>query len=165
MTTISGMFASVLLHLVMIVVFINIFFFTYGEMIEENVVKQQLVSIVKAITNDTNILFPEIKPLVTNKLNSINIPNLEKEDEEVKNKNHDLFTLSLILTIIFGVIGLVIFIVLVMHYKLDYKMIIMDSCASLVGIALLYFGFTTFIIGEYKSVNDAFIKKSVLESI
>lgn len=165
MTTISGMFASVLLHLVMIVVFINIFFFTYGEMIEENVVKQQLTSIIKAITNDTNVLFPELKPLITNKLNAINIPNLEKEDEKIKNKNHELFTLSLILTIIFGVIGIIIFIVLVMHYKLDYKMIIVDACVSLVGIALLYFGFTTFIIGEYKSVNDAFIKKCVLESI
>lgn len=164
-TKIAEYTTNILTHICFLVLFITIYFFTYGSYIESTVVQTQLTSIIDEVIGDTKTLYPSVIDYLKPYIVVIPEPDMQSEDSTVAANNSKIFTTA-ISAVAGSFIGtLVIIIFLIHYYKLNWKEILVSNIVSLIFVGLAYFIFTTLIIAKYKSIDSNYFKKSVLLSL
>jgi hypothetical protein len=156
---------NIILHVIFIAVFINIFFFTYGSHIEEEAVKSQLKYIVDGTVDDMKILYPEFVQFVRPSVMALESPDLQESDKFVEDNNESLKQKAIISTLVLFLVGIFTSVILMYHYKLNYGKLLLSNFISLSFVGILYFLFSTFVIAKYQSVDNNFIKKTILKSL
>lgn len=162
---ISEYTVEVLMHCFLITLFISIFFFYYGTYIEENTVSNQLGGIVNDVVMDIRTINPNIIDYVKPYINNMIMPDLKSADDQVAANNKSVIINTIIAITIFSIILLVIIVIIVHKNKLSWKKIIAENSISLIFIGLTYFMFTTFIIGDFKSIDKNYFMRCLIESI
>ena len=159
--------SNIVLHVTLIVAFISIFFFTYGSYIEKKVVDNQMEILVENFTADIDIFPDNVRDLMSNTIQNIELPDMKKEDEAVKTSNTKLkkraFTFIGTLTVV-GILTMLILWV-ASGRKFSLKSIIMENVGLLIVVGLTEFMFTTFVLKNYRSADPNIIKKQVVDNL
>jgi len=158
-------YASIILHIIIIVTFIMIFFFTYGSYLEGQVIKSQMEYIVDDLVGDIKIIAPDLASSLKQRIKSIKKPNLEEEDRIVEENNRKLRNKALLVIGSTLIIGLALIYSLSKYYAFNLKDIIIVNTVSLIAVAITYFLFTTFFIASFRSADPNFVKRKLLESL
>lgn len=156
---------TILLVAIFAVTFINIFFFTYGETIERQVVTDNVTYIANNIST-TIKQFPE--PYYSNmkeKINNTKLKNMDKEDNIVEIHNNTLMKTALWIS---GTIFCITMLVVISMYKYynisneNMSIILINSIILVIGIGLVEFLFVTFVIKNYMIADMNKIKLHIL---
>lgn len=156
---------NILIHVICISTFLNIFFFTYGSYIEKKVVKAQVKYIVDSLFYDIKKLIPLKKKY----LPKFELPkNLKDADENAKNENNKLLSIAIKYTILFVLICICIICCIVYLYNINSDTIIElvnENFIILGFFALTEFIFSTYFAQYYRSADPNFIKYTILSNI
>lgn len=160
---------NVLTQTIFIVIIITLFYFFYVPFIEKNIVKKQVDDIVKNLADDIHIFLPKeqldyIKDFIKTILPNIDFSQKDKEVEENNRKVLKKAFLYIGISIIIGIL-----ILFFLHYKyskvLNFKQIYITNIFLSLGVAITYFLFVSFIIGNYKAADPNYVKFNLLNVI
>lgn len=157
--------ASIILQVTLSVTFIVIFFFTYGSYLESKVVRDQVDYVVTDLMTDIKIMDGSSLNLLTDIANNIKAPNMEEQDAEAMQHNNTIMYNALIIFGILFIIGISISSFMMIYYNLDYKTIILRALLSVSAVAIIYFLYTTFVLGNYHSADTNVVKKAIIDSL
>ena len=153
---------TIILNVTLIGTFIAVFFFTYGKTLEENIVKNQGSFIAKNIAND-------IKPFLDNNtiqdIQSIPIPNMEKQDKIAKDINQNLQTGATTIVIIAALIGFSSALIISNTYKLNFIQLLKHNLIILFFVGLTYFLFLYFFGQHLLSADPNYVKYTILTTL
>ncbi len=154
---------NVILSVALASSFIGFFFFTYGKIIEKEIVVKNVDYTINEFTDlIKNFTSPNIRFELIKEINNIKLPNMDKEDEEVKLNNKKLLVKSgKYLGMLFAV-SLLIVIAICYIYNLNFVEILSQNLILLCGIALVEFLFLRFVIAKYISADPNVVKKQIL---
>ena len=129
---------KILLNVVLISTFIGIFFFTYETKIEKDIVEIQSTEIIQDLVGDFKKVLPRdvmqaVYDFVSPKLVA---PNLESEDEYVKQNNKALIKKATMIMTTFSVVGVTLLIIAAFIFKVDMKEIAIHSVITLVFVGI-----------------------------
>jgi len=156
---------NVILHVVILATFINVFFFTYGSYLEEQIIEQQLGNITHNIARNVRILNPDILTGLAPYVNGITPPDMSAEDAAVKARNGALKVNAVIAMTTFAIVAFIVCGGIMYKYDVDYKKILLNNGLSLLFVGLTYFLFSSFVIANYISVDENFVIGSILTSM
>lgn len=154
---------NIILSVTFISVFIGIFFFTYAKNIEEEVIQTQSGYIASSIANDVKMFIPS---KFSQKLaDSIQEPNMSREDEEVELKNKELKNKAYNILFIFVVIGLISSYILSRYSKINFWGTIKVNLIILFFAGLTEYFFLNLIGKNFISADPNFVRYKVLQVI
>jgi hypothetical protein len=158
---------KILLNVVLISTFIGIFFFTYETKIEKDIVEIQSTEIIQDLVGDFKKVLPRdlmqaVYDFVSPKLVA---PNLESEDEYVKQNNKALIKKATMIMTTFSVVGVTLLLIAAFIFKVDMKEIAIHSAITLVFVGIAEFIFLTFMVKHYKTIDANFVKYKVLQTL
>lgn len=145
-------------------IFLSVFYFTYTKTVEEEILNIQIKNLVNNLSSGIkklNLNQDDIKKVI----NSIELPDLSKADQEVEEHNNELKTKA---AFIFGIIGLVCIIILFVFsyfYKVDIKNILLINLMLLVFVGVTEWFFLNYIAKSYMSLDINMVKKLLVEEI
>jgi hypothetical protein len=159
--------AYIVLSFVLIATFIAIFFFTYVSAVEADIIKTQINNVITDFVSSTDlVLSPEQKTQVGNIIiANLSVPNMSEDDREAMKTNDNLLKKSMI---VFGMmvgIGLIIVISMWYRYRFDILDIFKYSLIMLFVIAITEILFATFVIKNYKLIDDNYLYYLVITNL
>lgn len=152
---------SVVLNVTFISAFIAVFFFTYGKIIEENVVKNQSKFIADTFAKDLSVFVD--KPtalLITSQLSS---PDMDDADKKAKAFNNQLQSKATYVVLVAFIIGLTIAIAISSHYELDFFKILKSNIVILIFVGITYYLFLTYFGQNFISADPNFVRLHILD--
>jgi hypothetical protein len=155
--------ANIILHITLISCFIALFFFTYGCIVEEEILKNNIQFLADNLTQNSNLIPQKIKNELKGELEKIQISNKSDENADKQNKKIILLTVEIFVPVF--VVGILIIFIIYKISKYDYKKLIKDNLIILFFVGLTEFIFFTFYIKKYISINPNHIKKEVIKNI
>jgi len=146
--------------------FIGIFFFTYGKIVE----KQIVIDNVNYTINDLSdfilsLSSSTIKTKLSAQINQVVLPEMNIADNIVENENNILLKQSAKYLGTLLVVSLVISYYICKTYDIDFNELLIQNLILLCGIGLVEFLFLTFVISKYVAANPNLIIKKVLQLI
>jgi len=153
-------FISILVNVIFVTIFIGIFFFTYGKIVEQQIVKSHAEFIAKELSKDVKLLIPS--NVSAGFVDKLIPPNMDSEDAIARKNNSDLLSTSIkVLGSIF-IIGMGFVFWYSKKYNLPLKIILIRNIVLLLGVALTEFIFLTIITKNYISFDPNYIKHKIL---
>lgn len=161
------MFITIIINVIFISIFIGIFFFTYGAYIEKRVVKNQMKLISSDLIGYVNLLGNTTKEIVKSNINNINLPDMTKEDEDVKKNNINIIKLAIKANIIFIILilGLVYYTYSLSNKEFLIKEIVIKNLIILFFVGLTEFTFLTWCGSRFISIDPNQIKLAILKNL
>ncbi len=158
--------ANIILHVAFISSFLGIFFFTYGSRVEKDVVKDQIDFIVKNFTDDiTNTVPPEYLQRISPIIQTLQPPDMSKEDIEVEEQNHKLLIKAMSVISVVLAISILSVVYLSKKYNFDLWNMIKENIVILCFVALTEFCFLTFIGKTFRSADPNFVKFTIIQTL
>jgi hypothetical protein len=161
---------NVILHVVFISSFIGLFFFTYGAIVEEAIVKKQTQDIIKSFTQDMNALMtPEQKSsmkILTNA--SLQSPDMQQQDAQVEDDNKNLIMLSVKYIGILFLIATAVIVALIYFTEFTFKdlgTLLIKNLIILSFVALTEFSFLTYIVQNYIDIDANYVKYTIMKTL
>jgi polyferredoxin len=97
--------------------------------------------------------------------NNIKAPNMEEQDNNAKIYNESIKHRAMIIFGILFILGISISSFMMIYYHLDYKKIILRGLLSLSAVMIVYFLYTTYVLGTYHSADPNVVKKAIIDSL
>lgn len=155
---------NILFSLTIFSVFLSIFYFTYASYIENQILNNQIKILIDNLTYnikdfdiDTNYLLKII--------NETKLPDLTKEDNEVKNANNELIKKALLIFGIFSLISIIIISIICYIYKVSIKEILKNNFILLIFVAITEIFFLNVIAKSYRSLDPNIVKKNFINNL
>ena len=156
---ISQTIANIILQIVLVAT-LNIFvYFSYTTYIENQIVQSESADIVVDLTGNLrtvmspdklNLLKETIAPYLV-------VPDLSKDDRDVKANNQLLVFKTIKILIVVILIGLIIVVAMSIIYKFNITDFLIHNAIILLAVAIVEFIFLTFITIDSNYVNRKFI--------
>jgi hypothetical protein len=163
----SELFSKVFINVLLFSIFIGMFFFTYGAMIEKSVLSSQMNILTANITDTTKLFGYNVNNSLLNYINTIVLPDLSEEDESVNNNNKKIITKVININVIFFIV--VSFIIYFVYKKsnksYDLGEIISNNLVILFFIAITEYSFLTYFGSKFISIDTNQSKLSILKAI
>jgi hypothetical protein len=157
----------ILLQILLTLIFLTIFFFTYVNYIEKEAFKTQINLIVDDITNDINI--KSFIPPGKEKEASIIISgtlDFAEDDKKVSNQNNKIKNKAMLWVIIGCAVLLLFTVILVIAgYCIPFHIHLKDAIVVLFFMALTEFIFLVAVTKNYLFVNPATVRQEISDSI
>lgn len=152
--------AYILLGVILVASFIAVFFFTYVSKVEEAVVRNQVSDNIDDLADGSRLwLGTDALQAISNVIdNEVKMPDMTKEDEEVRLRNKELKTKALLW---FGIgigVGLIVLLLMRWRYKLEMKEILKFSLITLCLVALTEYLFVTIVSKNYVVVDPNYVR-------
>ena len=161
---------NILLHVGLMAVFLTIFFFTFAQNIEKQIVEEQINFVITDIVG--NVFQPlnkEQKKCIKCEINKeFKTLDFNKEDSEVKKSNKQVFDKALIFVGILFVIVLIFVIIMGFVNKWDHhyiKYLITASVSSLIFVAITETLFLLLIAKNYLSADPNKIQLKIIKTL
>lgn len=146
--------------------FICIFFFTYGKIIEKQVVVNNVNYIMDDLLGSAITIIPDnMKSVLKQQLNSINPPNMIKQDKIVSDTNYELIKKSIIIFSLFLVLVLVVGNVASKYYNVNYSYSIYQNMILLFFIGLTEYIFLSTLAKHYISAEPNLVVHDIIEML
>lgn len=155
--------AHITFNTTLISTIIAVLFFTYGKTVEKAIVEDQSEYIAETIADDAKIFFPtETRKIISD---SLVAPDMQEEDEEVKERDEDLKNQSLKVFIPLCIIGIFITLLICWYGKVNTKHVFFEGIAILLFALFTEILFLNIIVRNYKTADPNFVKMQILKSI
>jgi hypothetical protein len=155
--------SNIVMNVTMISTFIGIFFFTYGKIIEENVVKGQSELVANYLAKDLSTF---IDNATAQKLTSqLSPPDMTNADKQVELKNAELQSSAFNILILVAVGGLLFTIILAKYYTLNLQSILKTNFVILLFVGLTEYIFLTYIGQNFISLDPNFVRLKILQAL
>jgi hypothetical protein len=159
--------AYIILSFILLATFISIFFFTYVASVEGQMVKTQIDDTIKSFMSGTKVLLPsdireKIKIILDEKLKA---PDMSAQDQDTADNNKKLINQALL---IFGVllgIGVVTIGTIWYFYRFSITNVLKYSFLILCIIALTEFLFVTFVIKNYRLIDQNYLNYLIIDTL
>lgn len=149
---------SILFQIILSIVFITTFFFTYVTKIENNIVVKQVSEVISDFNRDSELILPD---KVLNYLKE-NAPSIDtSQDAQVVAQNNKIRRTTFRNLWIGSAIGFIIVAVLAIIYKINLLELVASASFSVIAIAVAEFIFSTFFAQNYKTLDENYIKASL----
>ena len=156
--------ANIMLHIMFIVMFLSIFFFTYVSIVEEDIVKKQIAYLVKNVGFAASSLPNSQKQSLLESLNNFKI-DTSKQDALIEQQNRTLIIKVLVSISSILVATLVGVWYMSKHYHFSYLELLRDNIIIVIFIGVAEFCFATFVAKNYMSLDLKKIKTHTLEAL
>lgn len=152
---------SIIFQFSLIITFITFFFFTYVKKTEEDIVNQQVDTIMAEFGNELRAVSPTLLQSIKENINK----QLDVPDQSIIDNNNRLFKSTL--NFLIPVVGVCIFVSLTLIYTfgLSLKITLINAFSGLAVVALIEFIFITVFAKNFRTVDSNAIKKSVVEQL
>lgn len=156
-----------IIQVILISTFIGVFFFTYASKIEENIVKKQCSEIVQDLSDTAKVILPSniVQDINSTLVPEIKMPDLSKQDEEVKIKNGILLRQVAVLIAIFMTVGIIIVTIMIIVFKVPVREILISSFISVIFVGIVEYSFLTFFAQNYRTIDSNFVKMKIIENV
>lgn len=154
---------TVILNVTFIAAFIAVFFFTYGKIIEENVVKKQSIFIADNLAKDLSTFID--KQTASDIISKLSIPNMEAADKKAKEINENLQKDATKIVIWGTIIGLVIAFLVSNYYNLEFFKLLKNNLIILFFVGITYYLFLTYFGQNFISADPNFVRVKILNII
>ncbi len=161
---------NILLHVGFMALFLTVFFFTFAQNVEKQIVEEQLNFVIKDfVGNSFKPLDPSIVQDIKHKIDSVfNNLDFTKQDSDVKKSNKAVFDKAItFVSILFGTILLfALFMSYFNNWDHHYIKYLITSCfSSLIFVAITETLFLLLIAKNYLSADPNQIKLKVVETL
>ena len=157
-------YTHIILSVVFISCFICIFFFTYATTVERNIVVNQTQNLVDSFTGNISLLFSD-NETVKNFVQNMSVETVNQDDERIKEKNKKILKEAALVVGISAVFLILLTIILIYLFKLNYKKLIITNLIVLLCIGVVEFSFLTFIAQNYISFDPNYVKYLLVENL
>lgn len=155
----------IILQVTLSITFIVIFFFTYGSYLESKVVREQVDYVVSDLMTDVKIIDGAQLELLKDIANNIKTPDMKKQDQQAEIYNRNIMIKAFLIFGALFILGISFTIFMITYYKLDYKRILAHSSIAILAVIIVYFLYTTFVLGNFHSADPNVVKKAIIESL
>lgn len=156
-------YSEIILSIILFVIFIVVFYFTYGLYMERKILDKEISSIVMKLKNTTIMLNPSSKLYIKSVLKNLNINNNTDADTETEKHNTTILTKIYIILPILFVVGLLLSFFLSTKWgnklfgghcgEFSYKNVLLKNLIVIIMITLTEFIFITYYASEYISID------------
>jgi ABC-type phosphate/phosphonate transport system permease subunit len=166
----SELFIKIITNVLFISLYIAIFFFTYGSVLEKQVVKEQMAFLVNNISNIIKLFGPTVNSELGVFFNHLSPPDLSHEDHFVQELNNKTLQKAILANVCF-LICVIICVVIVYFFArnnnidIDIIKILSQNFIILIFIALTEFLFFKYFAAKYISINPNETKLTVIENL
>lgn len=159
--------ANMILQIVLIATLNIAMYFTYTTSIEKRIVETETTRIVQDLTTDIRTVLPNDSLAYLNEKISpyLVVPDLSKEDEDVRKANKELVYQSVKVLTISVLVGLIVVIGLSVIFKFSMKDLFLHNIGILLVVAIVELVFLTFIVQYYISVDSNFVKRTIIDTL
>ena len=155
----------ILLNILLISTFIVIFFFTYGDTLEKNIIIDQMSFLVDNIYNDVKIYGKNTSNLIKKQINNYSPPDTTTQDNYVKSLNKKTIQKAINAITIFIIILLVIIALIYYKNKVKLQPLIIKSIIILISVGITEYIFLSHFGSKYISLNPNSVKLSIINNI
>lgn len=155
----------IILQVTLSITFIVIFFFTYGSYLESKVVREQVDYVVSDLMTDVKIIDGAQLELLKDIANNIKTPDMTKQDQQAEIYNRNIMIKAFLIFGTLFIVGISFTIFMITYYKLDYKRVLTHSSIAILAVMIVYFLYTTFVLGNFHSADPNGVKKAIVESL
>jgi len=157
----------IILSFILLATFISIFFFTYVASVEGQMIKNQIDDTMKSFLSGTKLLLPEnirakIKTILDEKLK---IPDMSQQDQDSADKNKKLINQSMLIFGILLAVGVTAIGIIWYFYRYSFMRVLKYSFLILCVIALTEFIFVTFVIKNYRLIDQNYLNYLVIDTL
>ena len=156
---------NVLLPSVFAAIFIGVFFFTYGNTVERDVVMNNINYLINDMTREIILLPDNSIKIIKDKVNNITLPDMTIKDKQVSDSNDLLYNKVKSISIILLVCTIIIIYYVSSYYNLssdEIQELVIKSVLLLLCIGLVEFIFLNLIVKNYYSVDMNKIKRHII---
>jgi hypothetical protein len=167
---ISELFIKVIINVLLISLYLGVFFFTYGSMLQKQVVKSQMAFLVNNICNIIKLFGPFVSLQLNTFFKNMVLPDLSEEDKYVTElnkktlKNAVYANVFLIICVIMCVIGIYYF-AKQNNVSINLKKILTQNFIILLFIAITEFTFFNYFASKYIPINPNQTKLTVIKNL
>ena len=155
----SFIISNNILHILVTVTFLALFFFLYMIKIQQNKVRDQLRNIISELTCGSEVFLPDFtREKMIQFLNMIDIDRDYKRDKEIKDKNRKIIFQSLTFFIGLNMLGGLIIACLWYNQHFDITKLIVYNLTLFFLMFILYILFYTLIVRNYNIVDSNYVK-------
>lgn len=144
------------------ILFISVFFFTYGKYMEEQIITKQIEYLSENLNNFVEMLGPDVNLTYKKLLTSLKPVALDEQDKQVDDINNNIIQNTIILLfciiICYGIIMLILFKINLIEY-------LYESGLILFFIALVEFIFITYIPTQYVNIDINKLKTVLIDKL
>jgi hypothetical protein len=169
----SHFISNIILQVILIAAFISIFFFTYGRIVEKNVIVNQNKLIIEHFIKNLKLLPNDQLKIIKTYVDHIKVPTYKAENALIKKNNEKLekFAFKIIMGLFIG--GLILIILLWTQssnktgFWKKFKLLDLfkDGLIILIFVGSVEFFIATFILQNYRPTNPNFITKTFLDQL
>ena len=162
--------SNIILHVMLMSIFLNIFYFTYAKNTEKEILFDQINILVEELINNisgelNSIEKKALKLLINSEIKKIN---LEKEDSAVNANNDELLKTAVIATIIGG--GICLFILFLLLKDCPDLMCNLRYLAISGGVGILFTAlaeifFINVIVKNYISIDSSLVITKIIDTL
>jgi hypothetical protein len=166
----SELFIKIIINVLFISIYLAGFFFTYGSILERQVVQNQMAFLVNNISNVIKLFGPTINSELGNFFNTLNPPDLSKEDAAVQQLNNNTLQKAVLANVclFFCVVICVVLVYLFAknnNVNIDMIKILSQNFIILLFIAITEFTFFNYFAARYISINPNETKLTVIQNL
>ena len=164
---IAEVIANMILQIVLIGTLNIGMYFTYTTSIERRIVESETTRIVQDLTNDIRTILPNDSLAYLNEKISpyLVVPDLSKDDDDVKKANAKLVYQAVKVLSIAVLIGLIVVLTMSILFNFSIKDLFLHNLGILLVVAIVEIVFLTFIVQYYISVDTNFVKRTVIDTL
>jgi len=158
--------ALILLNIAFIATFLTIFFFTYANKIEKNVIEAQMEYITNNFLDNISLFIPDDKKkIISQYLNYVNIPDLSVQDNKIKDSNNKIMISAIKIVATFFVLTILVTAILAYNYGFSYKEILIQSILTIIIVGVIEYTFLTKFGSKFISADVNFVKYKIVETL
>lgn len=155
------------------VLFLAVFYFTFGVFVERKVVDQQMEEIASTFTNNLVILPPDTREKVKKAIQNIDPPDMKSEDERVSRSNKKLMKKAFIVMGVIAIIGITLVGTLWwfsdgnrgFFRSFSLTNLLLENGAILLLVAATEAAFAWFILRNYRSADPHVVMRELVKQV
>lgn len=148
-------------------VFIGIFFFTYGAWLEKQIMLKQIGIIMQSLKQDLDYMNPALAQSLkmSAQVSASSSQQNTAADNAAAEVNRKLITQAAIILAVIGIVGVSIATYFMRKEHREWGPFLRLNAVALLFVALTYWSFSTFIIGNYQYADPNAVKLEILKNL
>ena len=157
-------YSELILSITFFVVFIVVFYFSYGLFMEKIVLNKELSHIIQSFKSNITFLNPSMKMQIKSLIQNAKLPDDAQIDSDINNNNKKILITAICIAIVIFFVGTGLSFFLTTKWaaslfgghcgNMSYWSNILKNIVVIIAIALTEFLFATYIIANYISVDQ-----------
>lgn len=156
--------ANVIIQFLFVIIFLNIFFFTYVIKIERDIISKQTTDIITNIIDEIKIIVPQ--SIIDSLKKYIHtIPDVNIDETQIKQNNSSCYKKGLCIIIIISLICMALIFLLWKKFNINIKYLLLDGIISLIFVIITEIFFLHCIVKNFILGDSNSIKKGIFMGI